>query len=141
MKYRITCAASVGLLVLAGMPSPAEGGSIGSAPISHPNGLATVVCNVANVGTKDIVISSISIDDLNINSGFGSSRAGDCTGGSPWTIAPGAGCTATLLVTAACNQPDACRCVVAFKGSTKSVRGSLIATVNGSTVVLTEPLR
>jgi hypothetical protein len=142
MTYRIACLASISLLILATLPPTAEAGRIiGSAPVSHPNGLASVVCNVANVGTKDIVISSIDIDDLYKSIDYGNSRGGDCFGSPPWTIAAGAGCTAMLLVPSACNQPDACRCTVEFSGSSKSVRGSLIATVNGSSAVLTEPLR
>jgi hypothetical protein len=130
-----------GLLALVALPSLAAAGQLTSAPLSHPLGFQKVECHLVNGGTKDLVVNSFFIDDVNSSTGFGSSVGGPCTGLPPWTIPPKRGCSRDLIITAACDQPNACFCYAEFSGSAKNVRGNFIGTVNGSTLTLTEELR
>ncbi len=130
-----------GLLALMALPSLAAAGQLTSAPLSHPSGFQKVECHLVNGGTKDLIVDSFFIEDVNSSTGFGSSVTGPCTGLAPWTIPPKRGCSRSLLLVAACDQPNACFCFAEFSGSTKNVRGNLIGTVNGSTLTFTEALR
>ena len=131
----------VRVLALVALPSFAAAGQLSSAPLSHPSGFQKVECHLVNGGTKDLIVDSFFIDDVNTSTGFGSSVTGPCTGLPPWTIPPKRGCSRSLIVVSACNQPNACFCFAEVKGSTKYVRGNLIGTVNASTLTFTEALR
>lgn len=130
-----------GLFALVALPSLAAAGQLTSAPLSHPLGFQKVECHLVNGGTKDLVVDSFFIEDVNTSTAFGSSVTGPCTGLPPWTIPPKRGCSRSLIIVAACNQPNACFCFAEFSGGTKNVRGNLIGTVNGSSLTFTEPLR
>lgn len=96
---------------------------------------------MVNAGKNDLRVDQFFIEDVNTSTAFGSASSGPCTGFPPWTVPPGRGCSRSLNVVSACDQPNACFCRVEFGGSAKNVRGNLVATVNASTLTLTEPLR
>lgn len=145
MKAASSTLAITGLVlaIVALTPESVLAKRLWSIPLSHPSGFVAVVCQITNVSaSKDVVVNFIDIDDQDATASFGQSISGDrCTGSPPWTLSPGTGCTATLNTTAACNQPDGCRCVVDFDGSAKDLRGNFAATVSGSTTTLTSELR
>ncbi len=132
-----------GSLVLAVLLAPclAAAGQLVSAPLSHPLGFQEVECHFVNAGTKDLTVDRFFIEDVNSSTGFGSTPSGPCTGLPPWTVPPSRGCSRSLIVVTACNQPNACFCKVEFSGSTKNVRGNLVGTVNGSTLTFMAELR
>ncbi len=130
-----------GLLALGALPSLVAAGQLTSAPLSHPLGFQKVECHLVNGGTKDLIVDSFFIEDVNSSTNFGATGTGVCTGLPPWTIPPKRGCGRSLVIVAACDQPNACFCFAEFSGSTKTVRGNLVATVSGSTLTLTEALR
>lgn len=130
------------LLAVLAMPlTSAHAASLTSAPLSHPAGFQSVTCHIINGGTKDIVVEGFLIEDVNSLTAYGSSYSGACTGTPPWTLAPGRGCSRQLTGPTACNQPDACYCTATISGSSKFVRGSMVATVNASTTTLTSDLK
>jgi hypothetical protein len=134
---------AVAIVLTALAPGSAVAKRLWSIPLSHPNGFSSVVCQITNVdASKDVTVNFIDIDDQDANASFGQSISGDrCSGSSPWTLSPGTGCTATLAVTAACNQPDGCRCNVDFDGNPRDIQGNFAATVTGSTLTLSSELR
>jgi hypothetical protein len=130
-----------GLFVLAVVPSLAAAGQLASAPLSHPSGFQKVECHIVNAGTKDVTVDSFFIEDVNTSTSFGSSATGPCTGFPPWTIPPKRGCSRSLIIPGACDQPNACFCYAEFSGSARNTRGNLIGTVNASTLTFTERMR
>jgi len=122
------------------LASVANAASLVSAPLSHPAGFQSLTCHIINGGTKDIVISSFVIDDVELSSTYANTAAG-CSGFGPWTLGPGEGCSRAMVFLPACAQPDGCYCRAIVSGSTTSVRGNLIGTVNSSTTVMTSELR
>ena len=139
MPHRI--ALFSGMLSVVLTPCLAAAAQLVSAPLSHPAGFQEVECHIVNGGTKDLRVDRFFIEDVNSSTGFGSSATGVCTGIPPWTVPPGRGCSRSLAVVAACNQPNACYCLVEVGGSAKNVRGSLIGTVNASSLTFTSELR
>lgn len=130
------------LFTLVALPlASARAGSMTSAPLSHPAGFQSVTCHIINGGTKDVVVDSFIIEDVTSATSYGNIYAGICTGAGPWTLAPGRGCSRQLTAPSACNQPDACYCSASISGSSKTIRGSLVATVNASTTTLTSDLK
>jgi hypothetical protein len=123
------------------LPCLAAAGQLVSAPLSHPSGFQEVDCHFVNAGTRDLRVDRFLIEDVNTATSFGSAASGPCTGSPPWTVPPSRGCSRSLIVVAACNQPNACFCKVEFSGSPKNVRGNLIGTVNSSTLTFTAELR
>jgi len=132
--FAALCAATS---LLAGLANAA---SLVSAPLSHPAGFQSLTCHIINGGTKAIVVSDFRIDDVEVSSTYANTAAG-CPGFGPWTLGPGEGCSRSMGVLAACAQPDGCYCRAVVSGSTTSVRGNFIGTVNSSTTVMTSELR
>jgi hypothetical protein len=139
MRYRVSLASGLCGVMLA--PFLAAAAQLVSAPLSHPSGFQEVECHIVNAGTKDLRVDRFFIEDVNTSTGFGSSASGACTGLPPWTVPPGRGCSRSLIVVSACNQPNGCYCLAEVGGSAKNVRGNLIGTANGSTLTFMAELR
>jgi hypothetical protein len=139
MRHRVSSASTVLAVVL--VPCLAAAAQLVSAPLSHPSGFQEVECHLVNAGRKDLRVDRFFIEDVNSATSFGSSGSGACTGLPPWTVPPGRGCSRSLIVTAACNQPNACYCLAEVGGSAKNVRGNLVGTVNASSLTFMAELR
>lgn len=138
MYFRTTIfAACAAALLVAGS---AQAATLAAAPLSHPSGLQTVTCHIVNAGTKTVTVQAFWIDDVEVAASYANTSVG-CTGPGPWTLAPGAGCSRQFGFPSACAQPDACYCSAEIKGNPKGVRGNFIATVTGSTAVLTSEMK
>jgi hypothetical protein len=139
MRHRIALLSGVLSVLLT--PCLGAAAQLVSAPLSHPGGFQEVECHIVNAGTKDLRVDRFFIEDVNSSTAFGSSASGACTGLPPWFVPPGRGCSRSLIVVTACNQPNACYCLAEVGGSAKNVRGNLIGTVNGTTLTFTSELR
>lgn len=138
MSVRFLCAALFAATSL--LAGAANAASLVSGPLSHPAGFQSVTCHIINGGTKAIVMTEFRIDDVEVASIYANNAAG-CPGFGPWTLGPGEGCSRQLVQPTVCAQPDGCYCRAIVSGSTTSVRGNFVATVNSSTTVMTSELR
>lgn len=120
--------------------SAADAAQLNSNPISHGAGFSSVACHIVNVSTKPIVLESFFIEPIVTTVSHANDYSG-CLGFPPYTVQPGQGCTRRMTNPSICSQPDACYCYATVKGSAKTVRGTMIGTVNGGTTVITNELR
>lgn len=113
---------------------------LNSNPISHGSGFSSVTCHIVNTGTKPITVELFFIEPIITTVSHANDYTG-CLGSPPYTVQPGQGCTRRMTNPAICNQPEACYCYASIKGNGKTVRGTMIGTVTGSTATVTSELR
>lgn len=136
----IRTAALVALTSLLLTAGAANAATLGSTPISHGSGFSSVACHIVNTGTKPVVVDYFFIKPIITTVSHGNDFVG-CVGSPPYTVQPGQGCTRRMVNPAICNQPEACFCNAVIKGNAKTVRGTMIGTVTGSTATVTSELR